>query len=93
MVYNLLLEFGSGGTLTDLIKRSGGSGLSEFEVRYYSRSILCGIHHIHELGYVHSDLKPENILLVPNKNGVGAKFKVKIGDFGLSNVITGSSPW
>ncbi|GFZ17261.1 hypothetical protein Acr_26g0005310 [Actinidia rufa] len=84
MVYNLLLEFGSGGTLADLIKRSGGSGLSESEVRYYARSILRGIHHIHELGYVHCDLKPENILLVPNKNGVGAKFKVKIGDFGLA---------
>ncbi|PSR89369.1 Mitogen-activated protein kinase kinase [Actinidia chinensis var. chinensis] len=84
MVYNLLLEFGSGGTLADLIKKSSGSGLSESEVRYYARSILRGIHHIHELGYVHCDLKPENILLVPNKNGVGAKFKVKIGDFGLA---------
>ncbi|GFZ17260.1 mitogen-activated protein kinase kinase kinase 21 [Actinidia rufa] len=84
MVYNMLLEFGSGGTLADLIKKSGESGLSESEVRYYARSILRGIHHIHELGYVHCDLKPENILLVPNKNGVGAKFKVKIGDFGLA---------
>ncbi|XP_057479182.1 mitogen-activated protein kinase kinase kinase 20-like [Actinidia eriantha] len=52
------MEFGSGGTLADLIKKSGESGLSESE--------------------------PENILLVPNKNGVGAKFKVKIGDFGLA---------
>ncbi|GFZ04009.1 mitogen-activated protein kinase kinase kinase 15 [Actinidia rufa] len=84
MVYNLLLEFASGGTLADLIKKSGGSGLSEFDVRYYARSILRGINHIHELGYVHCDLKPENILLVPKKNDVGAKFKVKIGDFGLA---------
>ncbi|GFZ04012.1 mitogen-activated protein kinase kinase kinase 21 [Actinidia rufa] len=84
MVYNLLLEFGSGGTLADLIKKSGGSGLSESDVRYYARSILRGINHIHKLGYVHCDLKPENILLLPKKNGVGAKFKVKIGDFGLA---------
>ncbi|XP_057460105.1 mitogen-activated protein kinase kinase kinase 20-like [Actinidia eriantha] len=84
MVYNLLLEFGSGGTLADLIKKSGGSGLSESDVRYYARSILHGINHIHELGYVHCDLKPENILLVPKKKDVGAKFKVKIGDFGMA---------
>ena len=84
MVYNLLLEFGSGGTLADLIKKSGGSGLSESDVRYYARSILRRINYIHELGYVHCDLKPKNILLVPKKNDVGAKFKVKIGDFGLA---------
>ena len=33
MVYNLLLEYGSGGTLAERIKKSGIKGLSEFERR------------------------------------------------------------
>ncbi|PSS07567.1 Mitogen-activated protein kinase kinase [Actinidia chinensis var. chinensis] len=52
MVYNLLLEFASGGTLADLIKKPGGSGMSESD-----------------------------------KKDVGAKFKVKIGDFGLAKRV------
>ncbi|KAI7984993.1 Myosin light chain kinase 3 [Camellia lanceoleosa] len=70
MVYNLLLK-------------SGGCGFPESDVRYYARSILRGLNHIHQCGYVHCDLKPENILLVPNTTGSGTKFKAKIGDFGL----------
>ncbi|CAA0843314.1 mitogen-activated protein kinase kinase kinase 21 [Striga hermonthica] len=79
MVYNLLLEYGSGGTLAGRIRASnGGRGLPEHEVRSITRSILKGLSHIHGLGYVHCDLKPSNILLV---NG-GSQFRAKIGDFG-----------
>ncbi|KAL7162044.1 hypothetical protein ACSBR2_042506 [Camellia fascicularis] len=53
MVYNLLLKYGSGGTLADLIKKSGGCGLPESDVRYYTRSLLRGLNHIHQCGYVH----------------------------------------
>lgn len=88
MVFNLLLEYGSGGTLAEKIKKSGGNGLPEFEVRCYTRSILKGLNFIHEIGYVHCDLKPENILLVPNNAGGGrAGFRAKIGDFGLAKRV------
>ncbi|KAL6576516.1 hypothetical protein OROHE_000297 [Orobanche hederae] len=80
MAYNLLLEYGSGGTLADRIKKSGGNGLPEHEVRMHTRSILRGLNHIHGTGYVHCDLKPENILLVPNI--FADKYRAKIGDFG-----------
>ncbi|KAL6570303.1 hypothetical protein OROMI_014817 [Orobanche minor] len=84
MVYNLLLEYCSGGTLACKMKKlSGGNGLSEFEVRVIARSILRGLYHIHGFGYVHCDLKPDNIMLVVNdawRNG----FRVKIGDLGLA---------
>ncbi|CAL9010993.1 unnamed protein product, partial [Prunus brigantina] len=83
MVYNLLLEFASGGTLGDLIEKSNGHGLPEAEVRRYTRSILEGIKHIHKFDYVHCDLKPENILLVPNPATSTGSFVVKISDFGL----------
>ncbi|KAG5537389.1 hypothetical protein RHGRI_024728 [Rhododendron griersonianum] len=85
MVYNLLLEYGSGGTLADLIEKSGGCGLPESHVKRYARSILLGLNHIHGCGYVHCDLKPGNILLVPKNCGFGGtEYKPKIGDFGLA---------
>ncbi|XP_016466720.2 mitogen-activated protein kinase kinase kinase 20-like [Nicotiana tabacum] len=85
MVYNLLLEYGSGGTLAERIKKSGIKGLSEFEVRNYTRSMLRGLHFIHTIGYVHCDMKPDNVLLVPNSSeGSGAEFRAKIGDLGLA---------
>ncbi|XP_058226605.1 mitogen-activated protein kinase kinase kinase 20-like [Rhododendron vialii] len=85
MVYNLLLEYGSGGTLADLIEKAGGCGLPESHVKRYARSILLGLNHIHGRGYVHCDLKPGNILLVPKSCGFGGtEFKPKIGDFGLA---------
>ncbi|XP_024971357.1 mitogen-activated protein kinase kinase kinase 17-like [Cynara cardunculus var. scolymus] len=82
MVYNLLLEYGSGGTLADLIKKSDGNGLPEFDARRHTRSILRGLRHIHHCGYVHCDLKPENILLVASS--VDGGFTAKIGDLGLA---------
>ncbi|XP_052174497.1 mitogen-activated protein kinase kinase kinase 20-like [Diospyros lotus] len=87
MVYNLLMEYGSGGTLDGLIKKSGVSGLPESDVRYYARSILRGLNHIHACGYVHRDLKPENMLLLPNSTGAGTEFRVKICDFGLAKKV------
>ncbi|KAL0463997.1 UNVERIFIED_CONTAM: Mitogen-activated protein kinase kinase kinase [Sesamum latifolium] len=85
MVYNLLLEYGSGGTLADRIKKAGGDGLPEFEVKVFARCILRGLNHIHGKGYVHCDLKPDNILLVPDARNKGfIEFRAKIGDFGLA---------
>ncbi|KAI3766151.1 hypothetical protein L2E82_16202 [Cichorium intybus] len=82
MVYNLLLEYGSGGTLADLIKKSGRNGLPESVVKRHTRSILRGLRHIHNNGYVHCDLKPENILLVGSSSD--GRFTAKIGDLGLA---------
>ncbi|KAL8117439.1 mitogen-activated protein kinase kinase kinase 20-like [Apium graveolens] len=78
MVYNLLLEYGCGGSLGDLIKKSR---LGELDVRRYARGMLRGVYDIHESGYVHCDLKPDNVLLVRNGKG---EFRVKIGDLGLA---------
>jgi serine/threonine protein kinase len=80
MVYNLLLEYASGGTLADLIEKYDGCGLPESDVKRYTKSILKGLCHIHDCGYVHCDLKPANVLLVPTV----CNFVAKIGDFGLA---------
>ncbi|PWA95792.1 protein kinase superfamily protein [Artemisia annua] len=85
MAYNLLLEYASGGTLADLIKKSHGKGLVENDVKRYARSILKGLSHIHKREYVHCDLKPDNVLLVANKSNDG--YIAKIGDMGLAKRV------
>lgn len=84
MAYNLFLEYGSGGTLAERINKLENRGLPEFEVRFYTRSMLRGLNHIHAIGYVHCDMKPENILLVPNSSNGSIEFRAKIGDLGLA---------
>ncbi|PQQ00184.1 mitogen-activated protein kinase kinase kinase YODA [Prunus yedoensis var. nudiflora] len=81
-----LMAYADGGTMADLIEKSRGFGLREFQVRKYTESILKGIKYIHERGFVHCDLKPENILLVSDTTGSfgGARFVPKIGDLGLT---------
>ncbi|KAH7833463.1 hypothetical protein Vadar_006611 [Vaccinium darrowii] len=86
-VYNMVLEYASGGSLADTIR---STGLPDFRVRWYTRGLLKGLSHIHKLGYVHCDIKPHNILL----GGGSSRFNlntwpkrltqetVKIADFG-----------
>ncbi|GFZ17263.1 protein kinase superfamily protein [Actinidia rufa] len=81
MIYNLLLEYGKGGTLAEVIKKSGGCGLPKSDVKRYTRYILEGLTYIHDYGYVHCDLKPENIIIVPKFTCAGTEYIAKISDF------------
>ncbi|XP_059295208.1 mitogen-activated protein kinase kinase kinase 20-like [Lycium ferocissimum] len=76
-LYNVLLEYASGGALSDKLKNSGDHRLPEFKVRKYTKALLRGLHYVHKSGYVHCDIKLQNILL--GENG-----QVKIADFGLA---------
>ncbi|KAL3526786.1 hypothetical protein ACH5RR_011442 [Cinchona calisaya] len=76
-LYNLFLEYASGGALADKLKNSCNSGLPENEVRRYAKGILRGLNCIHKNGFVHCDIKLQNILL--SRDGA-----VKIADFGLA---------
>ncbi|XP_010446694.1 PREDICTED: mitogen-activated protein kinase kinase kinase 3-like [Camelina sativa] len=80
-VYNLFLEYASGGNLADRIKKSG-EALPEFEVRRFTRSIVKGLCHIHKNGFSHCDLKLENVLVFDDH--------VKISDFGLAKRLSSS---
>ncbi|KAH7863650.1 hypothetical protein Vadar_020308 [Vaccinium darrowii] len=96
--YNLLLEYASGGSLFDRIRKSGKGGLPESEARGYTKSVLMGLNYVHNQGYVHCDIKPHNILLVEGESEVlntpinlnGERKRVekehiaKIADFGVA---------
>ncbi|CAI0430238.1 unnamed protein product [Linum tenue] len=75
-LHNLFLEYASGGSLADHVKKSGGR-LPESAVRSYTRSILKGLNQIHGKGFVHCDIKLQNLLVFENGG-------VKIADFGLA---------
>jgi len=74
--YNVFLEHAAGGSLADQVKKHGGS-LPEPFVRRCTKSIVEGLRHIHEHGFVHCDLKLQNVLVFDNDD-------VKIADFGLA---------
>ncbi|XP_073151916.1 mitogen-activated protein kinase kinase kinase 20-like [Henckelia pumila] len=54
-LYNIFLEYASGGCLADINK-----GLPEPLVKKHTRSILVALSHMHAMGYVHCDIKPHN---------------------------------
>ncbi|KAK1423932.1 hypothetical protein QVD17_19243 [Tagetes erecta] len=77
MVYNIFIDYMSGGSIIDLINRRNGRGLNNFELANYTRQIVKGLEYIHSNGIVHCDIKGRNIMV---QDG----FVVKIGDFGCA---------
>ena len=74
-LHNIFLEYASGGSLYDRVKKHGGP-LPESQVQGYTKTILKGLCHMHSKGFVHCDIKLDNILVFESG--------IKIADFGLS---------
>lgn len=81
-LYNVLLEYASGGSIADKLKYSGDRALPETDVRQYTKALLKGLRYIHKFGYVHCDIKLQNILLCSDGG-------VRIADFGLAKRVGG----
>ena len=83
LIQNSVFEF-CHQSLEDVIRKvtEGTSGryISMPEIKRYTKEILNGLKHMHELRIVHRDLKPENILLLECG-------QVKICDMGSSKFI------
>ena len=75
---NLIMEYCEGEELLDYINRK--QRLKELEACQIFQQIISGIEYLSKNGITHRDLKPENILI--NKDNL----KIKIVDFGLSNI-------
>ncbi|KAL8117637.1 mitogen-activated protein kinase kinase kinase 20-like [Apium graveolens] len=76
-LFNLFLEYASGGSLANKLKNCI---VSEYEVRRFTKDILKGLCYVHQKGYVHCDIKLQNVLLVE----VDGNHVAKIADFGLA---------
>ncbi|KAI3786358.1 hypothetical protein L1987_39974 [Smallanthus sonchifolius] len=76
-VYNIFIDYMSGGSITDQINKRNGEGLTNSEIASYTRQIVEGLDYIHSNKVVHCDIKGGNIL-VQEDGGV------KIGDFGCA---------
>ncbi|KAL3639980.1 hypothetical protein CASFOL_014948 [Castilleja foliolosa] len=83
IVYNMFLEYIPGGTLSDKIKKHGGS-LEENAIRLHARQILLGLSYLHRKGLAHCDIKGQNILI--GKDGL------KIADFGCAKWVESGEP-
>ena len=70
-----LMEFVRGGTLKDLLLKSGN--LTWREVAESGRQIAAALQHAHNHGIIHRDLKPGNVFVT--KSG-----ELKLGDFGIA---------
>ncbi|VVB16056.1 unnamed protein product [Arabis nemorensis] len=77
-MYNILMEYVSGGSIHDLIKHSGGN-LPEPAIRSYTRQILKGLTYLHDRGIVHCDVKSQNVM-------IGGEI-AKIGDLGCAKTV------
>ncbi|XP_021766676.1 mitogen-activated protein kinase kinase kinase 18-like [Chenopodium quinoa] len=78
VLYNILLEYASCGTLVDAIQKKGG-GLIDPLIRRYTSEVLRGLEYLHFKGMVHCDIKGANILVTNDG--------VKIGDFGCCKQV------
>lgn len=98
----LVLEYASGGTLSDLLQQDALTGRDKLHICH---DISSGINAIHGCGIIHGDLKPQNILMVHSGSPDRPErtWTAKIGDFGgaildahddlLVNLRTPSQPW
>lgn len=78
----IVLELIAGGELFDKIVAEGR--FDEPTARFYFKQLIRGVKYCHNQGVCHRDLKPENLLLDGNGD-------LKISDFGLSALYTGSA--
>jgi len=80
----IVMEYAPGGTVYDYLQHRLAQNmlLEEEEILKKFAQILLAIHHIHGQNILHRDLKTQNIFLSKNRK------VVKIGDFGISKVMT-----
>ena len=78
----VVMEYVSGHTLDQVLAEDYPNGMPVDEVRSWLDGLASGVDYLHDRGIVHRDLKPQNLY---RESGY-----VKIGDIGLSKIITPS---
>lgn len=80
----VLLEWMDAGSMSDIIARHSVDGFTEVMVSYVARGLFQGLAHLHKQKIMHRDIKPANVL-------ANSKGEVKISDFGIAKVFSGSA--
>lgn len=78
-VYYIVMEYVSGETLKDYIKREGQ--IAPQNVLQLAYQVAAALKHAHENKIVHCDIKPHNILL--SRDGLA-----KVTDFGIARAVS-----
>ncbi|XP_051848256.1 serine/threonine-protein kinase Nek8 isoform X2 [Antechinus flavipes] len=81
----IAMEYAPGGTLAEYIQKRCNSLLDEETILHFFVQILLALHHVHTHLILHRDLKTQNILLDKQR------MVVKIGDFGISKILSSKS--
>ncbi|KAG8450816.1 hypothetical protein GDO86_003183 [Hymenochirus boettgeri] len=81
----IAMEYAPGGTLAEFIQKRCNSLLDEDTILHFFVQILLALHHVHTKLILHRDLKTQNILLDKHQ------MTVKIGDFGISKILSSKS--
>lgn len=79
----IVMEYIESGSLGNFLSKNHAY-LSSMTVREIIRQIVNGVRYLHKYGILHRDLKIENVLMSSKTDG---SFKLKIIDFGLSQVL------
>lgn len=81
----VVMEYVPGESLKDAID-SKATGLDWEPIQFWFRGMAEGVRYLHDRGIVHRDLKPGNIFRDSDAD------VVKIGDYGLSKLISAGNP-
>jgi serine/threonine protein kinase len=86
----LVLEYLDGKNMSEVVAQHGL--LSVANASEIIRQAALGLQHAHRKGLIHRDLKPSNLMLVrPGSDSHDHAAKVKILDYGLSQLVTTAS--
>ncbi|TVY58465.1 Serine/threonine-protein kinase HAL4/SAT4, partial [Lachnellula suecica] len=84
--WNHVMEYCDQGDLFSLVSKKYLSGADHLVDRLcLFKQLVQGIHYLHSNGIAHRDIKPENLLITRDS-------KLKITDFGVSEVFAGLHP-
>jgi hypothetical protein len=77
----VVMEYMSGGCLTDILEAFDNIRLSEKHIAFICRETLRSLAYIHGLHRIHRDIKSDNVLL-------SAEGNIKLADFGYAAQLT-----
>lgn len=80
----IVMDYCSGGDLYQRLKAQRGVPLAETQITAWFTQLLLGLKHVHDRKVLHRDLKTQNVFMT-------ADGSCKLGDFGVSKVLTGTT--